>query len=134
MALCGPCHCGGLLAVYLPRPVWAPPGLAAKGSVLLMIFLMFGAHAVCDFPLQGQFLSDAKNHLKPVPGVPWYQALLAHGLIHGALVAAITGRVELGLCELVVHIVTDYLKCSNRLSFNQDQAIHYACKILWGVL
>jgi hypothetical protein len=96
---------------------------------------MFGAllvgHAICDYPLQGEFLAKAKNASAPIPGVPWWQALAAHALIHAGAVAAITGLWWLGLAEFLVHAVTDDAKCRGRLTFNQDQAIHAACKVLW---
>ncbi|WP_374660898.1 DUF3307 domain-containing protein [Phenylobacterium sp.] len=96
---------------------------------------MFGAlllaHALADYPLQGDFLSKAKNRTAPIPGVPWQQALGAHAVIHGGFVGAITGLWWLGVAEAVAHWLTDDAKCRGRISFNQDQAIHIACKVLW---
>lgn len=98
------------------------------------LFAMIGAHALADYPLQGDFLAKAKNRTAPIAGVPWYQALGAHAIIHGAAVAAITRSPALGLAEAVIHALTDDLKCRGKLSFNQDQAIHLACKVLWSIL
>ncbi len=98
------------------------------------LFALLGAHAVADYPLQGDFLAKAKNRNAPIPGVPWYHGLGAHALIHGAAVAVITRSAGLGVAETVIHAITDDLKCSGRLSFNQDQAIHVACKVLWSLL
>lgn len=98
---------------------------------------VFGAlvvgHALADYPLQGDFLSRAKNRSAPIPGVPWYQALGAHAIIHGGVVWAITDIWWLGVAELVAHALTDDAKCAGRLSFNQDQAIHVACKAAWAL-
>jgi hypothetical protein len=98
---------------------------------------MFGAlcvaHAVCDYPLQGDFLSRAKNRSAPIPGVPWYQAMGAHALMHAGAVWWLTGLWWLGALEFFAHAVTDDAKCRGRLSFNQDQAIHIACKLLWAL-
>ena len=69
-----------------------------------------------------------------LPGIPWYQCLLAHALIHGGAVALATGDVALGMCEVVVHAVIDYLKCSGLFGFNTDQTLHVASKILWLLL
>ena len=91
-------------------------------------------HALADYPLQGEFLAKAKNRAAPIPGVPWYQALGAHAIIHGAAVAAITGKPALGIAETVVHAITDDAKCKGRISYNTDQAIHVGCKLLWLVL
>jgi hypothetical protein len=95
---------------------------------------LVAAHAVADYPLQGDFLSKAKNRTAPIPGVPWYQALGAHAIIHGGAVALITGKPSLGVAEAVVHAITDDLKCRGKLTYNQDQAIHVGCKALWAML
>lgn len=102
--------------------------------MLYKLLLLFAGHALCDYPLQGDFLAKGKNHTAPLPGVPWYQCLFAHALIHAGMVLLITHNLWLALAELVIHAATDYTKCSGKLTFNQDQAIHYACKILWAVL
>jgi hypothetical protein len=129
----GSCHVSGLLA-FAPRLLQAPYLSADKGSVLPTILLLFAGHALCDYPLQGPFLSEAKNQKKPIPGVPWYQALTAHSLIHAGMVYLVTGVYVFAICEFVVHFWTDYAKSEQKLTFNQDQAIHYVFKILWGVL
>lgn len=95
---------------------------------------MMVAHAICDYPLQGDFLSRAKSRTAPLAGVPWYQALGAHALIHGGAVALLTGVWWLGVAEFVAHAVTDDQKCARRLSFNQDQAIHALCKVAWALI
>lgn len=99
--------------------------------MLRLLLLLFAAHALCDYPLQGDFLARGKNHKAPLPGVPWYQCLAAHALIHSGAVLLITGSLWLALAELVIHTATDYAKCDGRINFNQDQAIHYGCKVAW---
>lgn len=93
--------------------------------------LMISAHALGDYPLQGDFLSRAKNRANPVPGVPWYQALAAHSIIQGGFVGLVTGSLWLGLAEAAAHALIDDAKCTGKLTFNQDQALHVACKIAW---
>jgi hypothetical protein len=100
-------------------------------SLPMVAVLLIGGHALCDYPLQGEFLSRAKNRTAPIPGVPWQQALGAHVAIHGALVALVTGLWWLAPAEAAIHWFTDDLKCRGRLTFNQDQAIHIGCKALW---
>ena len=102
--------------------------------MVALLFWMLVLHAVCDYPLQGDFLAKAKNRTAPVPGVPWWQALTAHAAIHAGAVGFITGSVWLALAELVVHWLTDDAKCRGEISFNQDQAIHVACKVSWAAL
>ncbi|MFM1977463.1 MAG: hypothetical protein RL145_2309, partial [Pseudomonadota bacterium] len=42
---------------------------------LSLLYLLIVAHFICDYPLQGDFLSKAKNLTAPIPGVPWWQAM-----------------------------------------------------------
>ena len=79
--------------------------------------------------MQGDFLARAKNGFTPVPGVPWWQAMSAHALIHAGGVAWLTGYLWLGLVEFVLHFAIDTAKCKGRLTYNEDQALHVACKV-----
>lgn len=80
-------------------------------SPLEMLGLMLVGHAIADYPLQGDFLAKAKNRRAPMPGVPWYQALGAHAIIHGGFVGIITGSLPWG---------------SPKLSHTQSQTIQSA--------
>lgn len=102
-------------------------------SLVEMLGLLLAAHALADYPLQGDFLAKAKNRANPIPGVPWFHGLLSHAAIHGGFVGIITGSLTLGLAEFVVHCLIDDAKCMGRISYNQDQALHVACKVLWVV-
>jgi Protein of unknown function (DUF3307) len=97
-----------------------------------LILMLCAGHALCDYPLQGDFLSRGKNHKTPFTGMAWQQLLLAHCLIHMGMVLLITGSIWLALAELVIHYATDWAKCDGRINFNTDQAIHYTCKLLWA--
>lgn len=92
---------------------------------------MLVGHVIADYPLQGDFLARAKNRRSPIPGVPWYQALAAHSIIHGGFVGIITGCLPLGIAETVAHAISDDLKCNLKIGFNGDQLIHVATKIVW---
>ncbi|WP_199097195.1 DUF3307 domain-containing protein [Dyella sp. ASV21] len=98
---------------------------------MMLLLLLLAVHALCDYPLQGDFLSRAKNRANPIPGVPWYQALGAHALIHGGAVALLTGIWWLGVLEVAAHFAIDDAKCRGRLTFNQDQVLHVLCKVIW---
>ena len=100
-------------------------------ALLEILALLMAAHALADYPLQGDFLSKAKNHTAPIPGVPWYQALAGHAAIHGGFVGIITGTLWLGLAEFVAHCVIDRAKCAGHISYNTDQSLHVACKVVW---
>lgn len=99
-------------------------------AIELFASLLFW-HALADYPLQGDFLAKAKNKSLAIPGVPWWQALGAHSLIHAGGVAAITGSIWLGVAEFVAHASIDHAKCTGRIGFNTDQALHVACKLVW---
>lgn len=99
-----------------------------------ILCLLIAGHALCDYPLQGDFLARAKNRTAPIPGVPWWQALTAHAVIQGGMVGLVTGSIGLGLAEIPIHWWTDDLKCRGRISFNTDQAIHIACKVAWAFI
>ena len=55
-----------------------------------MLALLLAAHALCDYPLQGDFLAKAKNPAQPIPGVPWWCAMAAHCAIHAGAVLLVT--------------------------------------------
>lgn len=100
-------------------------------SDLTPLFYMLVAHALCDFPLQGDYLARGKNHRSPIPGSPWPILLIAHALIHGGAVALLTGSLALGLAETAVHTVIDYAKCDGCIGYTTDQALHVLCKVVW---
>lgn len=99
-----------------------------------VLFMLIAGHAVADYPLQGEFLALGKSRAKPSPFIPWYQALGAHALIHGGMVALITGIWWLGLLEAVCHAVIDDSKCTGKIGFNTDQTLHIGCKIVWAII
>ncbi len=101
---------------------------------LLLFYVMLIGHALADYPLQGDFLAQAKNPDTAIGKVFWPWALGAHSLIHAGFVTLATGSVLLGLAEAAAHAVTDLLKCKNRIGLHTDQAVHIACKMLWAAL
>ncbi|MDG1356958.1 MAG: DUF3307 domain-containing protein [Akkermansiaceae bacterium] len=112
-----------------------------SGALALFLALAIG-HVVADFPLQGIFLSQAKNRNQKLsqqlnsksPRCVWLHAMSAHSLIHCGAVWLITGSVILGLAEFVLHWFIDFTKCENWTGFNTDQFLHYLCKIIYVAL
>lgn len=96
--------------------------------------LLVAAHALADYPLQGDFLAKAKNRMAPIPGVPWWQAMGAHAAIHGGFVGLITGLWWLGVAEFVAHFLLDEGKCRGELTFNEDQVFHILFKAAWVLI
>jgi hypothetical protein len=103
-------------------------------QITTVFALLVVGHAIADYPMQGDFLARAKNRTAPIPGVPWYQALMAHAGIHGGFVGIITGSVWLGIAEFLIHAAIDDAKCRGRISYNTDQALHIGCKVLWVLI
>ncbi|MBK1829113.1 DUF3307 domain-containing protein [Verrucomicrobiaceae bacterium R5-34] len=99
-------------------------------------------HVLADFPLQGPFIADAKNRHADLskyfgndtPSGVWIHALTGHALIHAGAVWLITGSAVLGVIELVLHWIIDYLKCERWIGFNADQILHYVCKLIYAMM
>ena len=76
-----------------------------------------------------------KHHKQGNQDFPaWYYWLSAHSLAHGGGVYLICGNIWLGLLEVALHALIDYIKCENVTTLDQDQVLHVACKIgycLW---
>lgn len=94
------------------------------------LILLLLAHALADFPLQGEFLSRLKSKHSGI-NIPWQWGMLYHCLIHAGLVWLITDSWIFFIFEFVAHWVIDYLKCDNKISFTVDQGLHIWCKILY---
>lgn len=98
--------------------------------MITMLLTLIFWHALADYPLQGDFLAKAKAKAFE-PLVPWYQAMAAHCVIHAGGVLLITGSVVLAIAEFVLHFLIDRAKVAGKLTFNQDQALHLACKVVY---
>ncbi len=121
-------------------------GLIETGGfhgIFLLSLAMIMGHALGDYPLQGAFLASCKNRHSDSSGfftraeVPeglWIHALTGHALIQAGIVWLITGSVAVTLIELVIHWITDFVRCESWISFTADQTIHVGCKILFAVL
>ncbi len=113
-----------------------------EGFFLLSLAMIMG-HSLGDYPLQGAFLSSCKNRntdssiffgRSTVPEGLWLHALTAHSLIQAGIVWIITGSLAVTIIELVIHWITDFVRCEEWISFNMDQAIHIGCKIVFAIL
>jgi len=98
-----------------------------------MLIYMLAAHALCDYALQGDWLSKAKNpKLDLVPGEAiWPLALGSHAIIQAVAVHLVTGSWILAGIEFVAHYLIDYSKCSGRFGYNIDQYLHIGCKLAY---
>lgn len=105
----------------------------AETALRLFATLLF-AHFLADFPLQGDFLSKAKNRYAPFVGVPPMMCMFAHVFIQAFGVYIVTGSAFLAMLEFVFHFLIDDSKCSGAITFGQDQLIHILCKLMWTVM
>lgn len=103
-------------------------------TFVLTLCVLVACHALADYPLQGDWLSKAKNHrLSAVPGeTVWPLALLCHSSVHGLAVGLVTGHLTLGVLETVLHALIDYTKCDGRITYNEDQFLHLLLKVAWA--
>ncbi len=101
-------------------------------------------HALADFTFQTPAMASGKNWNTPIdlskipPGqkinTVWPYWMTSHCLIHGGMVALITGSVWLGFAEFVVHFAIDCMKCANVTNIHADQAFHVLFKMLWWAI
>jgi hypothetical protein len=104
-----------------------------------LLFLLLAAHAMGDFGLQTDWVAQYKSrHIPPPEGAKskrpdliWIHVLSAHCIIHGGMVAVITGFWWLGLAEFIAHWVIDFGKGEKWFGFHTDQFLHIACKLIW---
>lgn len=99
-----------------------------------LLFILLVLHCLADYPLQGEYLAQAKNRHTQAGREVWWHALPAHSLIHGGCVFLATGSLWLGCAETVAHGLIDFLKCERRISAAVDQLLHVLCKCLWVLL
>ena len=103
-----------------------------------MLLQLLALHALCDYPLQGDFMARAKNHRTPVPGIPWAVVLLSHALIHAGAVSLVA-PLWCSVVEFFAHSALDYAKNkgwlgSGEKGFSNDQLGHVLCKLAyWGL-
>jgi len=108
--------------------------IALPIGFLPLLFLLLFAHALADYPLQGPFLSEAKNRNTATGKLFWPHALGAHAMIHGGFVLLLTGSLLMACAEVAIHAATDWFKCEGGISLHTDQAVHILCKILWAAI
>ena len=105
---------------------------------LQIFFALLIAHALFDYPLQGDFLSRNKNrHYKDeinnVKGL-WIHCLTSHSILHAGSIWLITGSFIIGIMEFVLHWIIDFLKCEGITNFHTDQFLHVLCRILYVII
>lgn len=93
---------------------------------LLMLFVtLLCTHFLLDFAIQGDFVAKYKARtVDESNNVMWKWVLTAHAASHTLPVLLLTQSVLLGLVMFISHFVIDFLKCEQKINFNQDQTLH----------
>jgi len=104
--------------------------LASVDQPLNLLIMLILGHFLVDFPLQGDKMAVEKCAGKDVT-LNWRWWLSAHAGTHGFMVALLTGIPVLGIAEMVAHSLIDFGKCRFGYKLIVDQALHWACKIVW---
>ena len=117
---------------------------------LLNLFILLFLHALADFTLQTDVMAKGKNRKSEVKNYDhwvnilnrdpklfkkcWFYWLTAHALIHGGIIALIFPEFwYLGLIEVIIHFIIDFMKCQNKLNPHQDQFLHFIFRIMYLV-
>lgn len=100
--------------------------------MILLFCLLLVSHAVCDYPLQGEFLSKFKNPAAgPFMGEAiWPWILGSHAAIHAGGVFIVTQSSAAMAFEFVAHCVIDIGKYRGWFGFHVDQTLHVLCKVI----
>ena len=99
--------------------------LGCVNNMEIFIILIM-VHYLCDFALQNDFVAKFKaikinGEYNPI----WYHCLVAHCAIHSLGVYMVTKSIFLTAIMFVTHFIIDQSKCLNKLTFNQDQILHF---------
>ena len=119
--------------MFFPEQIELLQSSGNLGAGLQILFALIIAHVLFDYPLQGEFLAKYKNRHseggEPATTGLWIHCLTAHSLMHAGAVWAITGSFIIGLIELVLHWIIDFVKCEGITNIHTDQALHILCRI-----
>ena len=119
--------------MFFPEQIELLQSSGNLGAGLQILFALIIAHVLFDYPLQGDFLAKYKNRHSEggettTTGL-WIHCLTAHSLMHAGAVWAITGSFIIGLIELVLHWIIDFVKGEGITNIHTDQALHILCRI-----
>lgn len=98
-------------------------------DISILWWLIIG-HAAADYGIQTEYVATMRNRKHAA----WVYPLTAHALIHGGVVAFITGSIILGLAETIAHWCIDFGKCEGWFGIHSDQGMHVGCKVMWFAL
>ena len=99
------------------------------------LFFAFAiAHALADFPLQGDYLARMKCREQAGSASEWIISLTAHSLVQAGGVWIVSGSAILGFTELCLHWLIDLGKGEGKFGYLTDQVLHLGCKLAYVVV
>ena len=94
-------------------------------ELITLFATLLCTHFLLDFAIQGDFVAKYKARIvDDSNNVMWKWVLTAHAASHTLPVLLLTQSVLLGLVMFISHFVIDFLKCEQKINFNQDQTLH----------
>lgn len=108
-------------------------------NFIAWLWILIAGHCLADTALQTDFMARGKKRTKkidlsrvPEGQIPlnlWWMWLTHHAMIHGLVVAVLTGNLFLGMIETTGHWVIDFFKGENRYNPYVDQGLHVLMKV-----
>ena len=94
-------------------------------EILIMLSMLLCCHFLLDFAIQGDFVAKFKaRNVDSNYNTMWKWVLTAHAASHTLPVIILTQSLLLGGIMFLSHFIIDFLKCEQKLNFNQDQTLH----------
>ena len=94
-------------------------------GLITLFATLLCTHFLLDFAIQGDFVAKYKARtVDDSNNVMWKWVLTAHAASHTLPVLLLTQSVLLGLVMFISHFIIDFLKCEQKIDFNQDQTLH----------
>ena len=108
--------------------------ILSQSGPIALFFAFAIAHALADFPLQGEYLARTKVRHQAGNLSEWMIALTAHSLVHAGAVWIVSGSVILGVTELCLHWLIDLGKGEGKYGYATDQWLHLSCKLAYVIV
>lgn len=105
-----------------------------ESGPLALFFAFAIAHALADFPLQGDYLATMKRRDQSKNLSGWFIPLTAHSLVQAGGVWIVSGIPMIAALELCLHWIIDLAKGEGKIGYAMDQVLHLVCKAGYVIL
>jgi hypothetical protein len=99
-----------------------------------LFFAFTIAHALADFPLQGDYLARMKRRDQSDNPSEWIIPLTAHSLVQAGGVWIVSGSPLIAATELCLHWLIDLAKGEGKFGYLTDQLLHLICKVAYVIV